>query len=165
MLSGPGDSVTFKLFSLSKIICSLKIGSLHGEWQSLGCKFSKSKSKLATNTLAKKFPNSSAKIWVPALLWPVAYTALYYRTGVMRCNICIICRNAPRWQWRVVQRVCQKQYSHGKQNFVTSDQVMLQPPGFKFLVAPLTHCEDWLKKSRFCPSVTKKCRRPNAIHP
>ena len=23
------------------------------------------------------------KIWVPALLWPMAYTALYYHTGVM----------------------------------------------------------------------------------
>ena len=23
------------------------------------------------------------KVWVPALLWPVAYTALYYHTGVM----------------------------------------------------------------------------------
>jgi len=25
---------------------------------------------------------SGVKIWVPALLWPMAYTALYYRTGV-----------------------------------------------------------------------------------
>jgi len=30
------------------------------------------------------------KIWVPALLWPVAYTALYYRTGVIQ-ELVIMC--------------------------------------------------------------------------
>jgi len=28
------------------------------------------------------------RIWVPALLWPMAYTALYYHTGVIHhCKI------------------------------------------------------------------------------
>ena len=50
----------FNLFSFSKIICSLKINSLIGEWQGLTGRDKLLCSCSTVNTLEKNLPNSSA---------------------------------------------------------------------------------------------------------
>ena len=83
---GPGNFETFNLFSFSKIICSLKINSLIGEWQGLTgrdkllCSFS------TVNTLEKNLPNSSA-------------LSLFELTVVELPEISTICQFIPRKTW------------------------------------------------------------------